>query len=102
MPDANASPISSRAATTLDCCANANDDGHVSATNGVPSGPIRTNRSTNTDEPAQILGIVGLAVAVRPRRGQQQLAAPRPPLGRMVVRSQASSAPGSPSDSSNH
>ncbi len=46
---ASASPINCRAATTLDCCANANDDGQVSATNGVPSGPIRTNRSTNTE-----------------------------------------------------
>ena len=45
----SASPINNRAATTLDCCANANDDGQVSATNGVPSGPIRTNRSTNTE-----------------------------------------------------
>ncbi len=51
----NAFPISNRAATTLDCCANANDDGHVSATNGVPSGPIRTNRSTNTDDPAPVI-----------------------------------------------
>ena len=84
-----ASPISSRAAITLDCCANANDDGHVSATNGVPSGPIRTNRSTNTDGPAGLLGIVGLAVTVRPRRRQQQLPTPRPPLRRQIVRSQA-------------
>jgi len=46
---ANASPINNRAATTLDCCANANDDGQVSATNGVPSGPILTSRSTSTE-----------------------------------------------------
>ena len=50
----NASPINNRAATTLDCCANANDDGHVSATTGVPSGPIRTNRSTNIE--SELLG----------------------------------------------
>ena len=86
----NASPINRRAATTLDCCANANDDGQVSATSGVPSGPILHEPLHQHRRPCTShLGIGGLAVAVRPCRGQHQLAASRPPLGRMVVRSQA-------------
>ena len=98
-----ASPINSRAAVTLDCCANANDAGQVSATSGVPRGPIRTNRSTSTD--VRRSACSGSVVSPWQSAHAAASSSLRHPAHRSVARLSAarlSSAPGSPSDSSNH